>query len=218
MLRYASTIDTLNRIGLTHTILARSSNYSRRINGTTLIDLVREHREPAPDHLYMGNPPATVALLTEGRFTSLFRGREVPAIDSQPLEARFIPANAFDTRQIVISDGDLALYLRRPDGTKAVPMNNLELILNSIAYLAGDEALTQIRAKALPVRRLDEVRIKYNKSYWQAVNLVLPLVLLWGFAGVRYWLRSRKNKRLQAIAEPIGNETAATHREVEPTE
>ncbi|MFK7972819.1 MAG: Gldg family protein [Bacteroidia bacterium] len=92
MLRYASTIDTLYRKGVTSNVFLQSSPRSRTVDGRQFIDLEQYLQAPPPPSLFNKGPQVT-GLVQEGHFQSLFTGRSAPldSIFPNPPSAQFIP-------------------------------------------------------------------------------------------------------------------------------
>ncbi|MBK7343039.1 MAG: hypothetical protein IPJ06_08070 [Saprospiraceae bacterium] len=61
-----------------------------------------------------------------------------------------------------------------------------------IEYLLDQRGLIEARSRDVRLRLLDKVRVTEEKSYWQMMNLVLPLVLLILFGlGFHFWRKRR---------------------------
>ncbi|HRD06693.1 MAG TPA: gliding motility-associated ABC transporter substrate-binding protein GldG, partial [Saprospiraceae bacterium] len=64
-----------------------------------------------------------------------------------------------------------------------------------IEYLLDEEGVLSARSKEIKLRLLDKVKAKKEKTKWQVINLVLPLIFL-ALSGVLYtWWRRRKYTR-----------------------
>jgi len=105
------------------------------------------------------------------------------------------PAKKFDfkveskpTAMIVVSDGDVIRNETGYDGRLALPLgedkythqlySNKDFILNSMNYLCGDSNLLPVRGRELQVRLLDDKKVKIQKTQWQVINLVVPVLLI----------------------------------------
>jgi ABC-2 type transport system permease protein len=69
---------------------------------------------------------------------------------------------------------------------------NGKFLLNAVNFLCDDVGMTAIRSRALEIRLLDRKRIESERSAWQAVNVVLPIVLLLLFGLLNAYFRKRK--------------------------
>ena len=101
---------------------------------------------------------------------------------------------------IVISDGDVA----RNQVIRGEPLplgedlmtnqlyGNEQFLRNALEYLLDDDNLIELRSRSIEVRLLDGKRINDEKSYWQWLNLLLPLGIIGGIGALFFWLRKRK--------------------------
>ncbi len=190
--RYASSIDTLPRIGLKYTPLILSSPLSRSLTGNVLID-INEHTKPIPQNIFFNKGDKMLGLLIEGKFQSLFQGREAPTdqFAKEKPTAVFIPQNKVPTAMIVLSDGQLAEKDDHPY-IPYMPVDNKSLIQNAVDYLVGDEAITLVRAKEVEIRRLSKKAGKDHKFYIQIFNLLTPTVLIIIFGFFRFYWRKKR--------------------------
>ena len=109
-------------------------------------------------------------------------------------------------RMIVISDGDVAAnFVRNPAAEEWLPLGfnrfenttyaNKELMLNAVEYLIDATGVIEARSKEVKLRLLDTVRAGDEKTFWQALNLGVPLAFLGLFGLIYFWLRRRKYAR-----------------------
>ena len=69
---------------------------------------------------------------------------------------------------------------------------NEQFLRNALEYLLDDDNLIELRSRSIEVRLLDGKRINDEKSYWQWLNLLLPLGIIGGMGVLFFWLRKRK--------------------------
>ncbi|HZX73625.1 MAG TPA: gliding motility-associated ABC transporter substrate-binding protein GldG, partial [Cyclobacteriaceae bacterium] len=142
-----------------------------------------------------------VAYLLEGKFSSLYKNRFLPdGVDTTSYKGESGP-----TKVIVISDGDVArneinLRTGQPlplgnDPFSGYTFANQDLLLNMLAYLTDEGGLIETRNKEVKIRPLDKEKIKQEKTFWQFLNVGLPLVILFLFGSVRNYMRNRKYTR-----------------------
>jgi ABC-2 type transport system permease protein len=135
--------------------------------------------------------------LLEGNFTSLYKNRFAPeGIDTSGFLAKSSP-----TKMIVIADGDIARNDVNPRNDKPQALGfdplsqytfaNQDLLLNMVAYLTDANGLIHVRNKEVKIRPLDKEKIK-DRTFWQIINLVLPIVALLIFGLTRSYLRKMK--------------------------
>ena len=65
-------------------------------------------------------------------------------------------------------------------------------MFNAIEYLLEDKGIISARAKDVKLRLLDTVRAEKEKTKWQLINIVLPLVVLFLFGWVYNLIRKRR--------------------------
>ncbi|MEM6804022.1 MAG: Gldg family protein, partial [Bacteroidota bacterium] len=204
--RNAASIDTLPVQGnIKRSVFYQSSPRSKRMPGQQFINVVYYTQELVPESFNQG--PQIMGLLSEGEYTSVFRGRDIP-FDSisgkQDANVLIEQNNPLDPGKIVvISDGDFVSpkkyrgQIQTQDG-RAYPMppDNKILVMNAVDYLAGDIALSRIRSKEVIARILDGKKVEANPSLLQILNIGLPLLLLFIYGLVRFYLRKQRNAKL----------------------
>jgi len=194
-LKFASSIDTVKAVGIRKQVLISTSTASRAI-GTPVKVSANGLRSLDPSLLSQG--PIPVACLLEGRFTSLYKSRFAPegAVVDNVLE------ESEDTKIIVVSDGDLArnnvnARTGQPQQLGLDPISNYTfanegLILNMLAYLTEEQGLIIARNKEVKIRPLDKEKISEERTFWQFINIALPLVLLACLGLLKNQLRKRR--------------------------
>ncbi len=188
---FANQIDTLkNKVN--KTVLLHSSILSK-IEGTPKeISLEQATKQPNPESYQRKNIP--LAVLLEGEFTSVYNNRVKPfKLDNE----KNISA---DTKMIVIADGDVI----KNDVTRKGPQElgfdratgqtygNKEFLLNSVNYLLDENGLINIRTKEVAVAFLDIEKIKEERTYWQTLNILVPLISLTLFGFLFNFIRRKK--------------------------
>jgi gliding-associated putative ABC transporter substrate-binding component GldG len=201
LMRYAASIDTFAQPSVQKSVFLTSSRNSRSVQGSQFIDLNTLINEPPPTALFTQGPLIT-GLLMEGVFRSLFLGREVPTDSLAPNlpDAQFGPQNnpIAPGRMAIISDGEFVLGKEfRGERSPRLPYDNLDLLMNTIDYLAGDATLSEIRSKEVVVRRLDREKVVDHETSIRLINLLAPIALIVAFGLGRSLLRRRRHQRLQ---------------------
>lgn len=200
LLRYASTIDTFHQAEVRKSVFLNTSPLSRKLQNVQFIDINPYITNYPPQNIFNQGPQIT-GLMLEGIFTSVFNGRAIPtdSLSPNPPTAIFGPKNnpVAPGKMAVITDGEFYLGKNFRGERGNIPYDNASLILNVVDYLAGDNALTQIRSKDVVVRRLDKVKVNQYQHIIRASNLILPVLLIVFFGGLRYYLRKRRNERLK---------------------
>ena len=188
---YASPIDTLAN-DLDKTVLLTSSPNSLLEGLPKEISLDQINQKPDLSLYDAGEQP--LAVLLEGEFTSVYNNR-IPPFKLEKQLNKSTP-----TQLLVISDGDIAkneLQRGQPmelgfDRFTGTTYGNKEFLLNAVNYMLDDTGLLNIRSKEVSIAFLDLQKADEERTFWQVVNLVLPLAVLGIFAGLFIFMRRRK--------------------------
>ncbi len=200
LLRYSSSLDTFFQPGIHKKVFMQTSDQSRVLEGTLAIDLAEVMSQPPPPAVFRNKGPYITGLSIEGIFESLFIGRDrsnilLDSLATSLPSAQFLPSNSSKAagKMVVISDGDFVRAKEfRGKPSQYLPYDNTTILMNAIDYLAGDEALTQIRSKEIIVRKLDRDKALSYASLLRGINVVLPIVLIMFFGWMRFIWRKRK--------------------------
>ncbi len=198
---FVSSIDTVMVEGIKKTPLLKTSDYSRTVSTPALITLAMLREQP--DERLYNRPGQITAWLLEGSFPSLFANRIAPEIaDSK--EIGFI-AQSEPTAMIVVADGDIIRNQFHIPNGYPLPLGfdqftrqtfgNKDFIMNAVSYLVDGPGLVGIRSRELKIRLLDMTRIQDSRTFWQIVNVAIPVLLVLAFGIVLAWLRKRKYAR-----------------------
>ncbi len=200
---FPSSMDTLKTQGsIMKTILLKSSKYSR--TQLAPFRLTFEMLKVNPDPTKYNNGGKPVAVLLEGEFESYFNNRLTPDFQNtlDAIGVKF-KSKSKRTSQIVVSDADFAKNLvnAATNETEDIGYNkwerryykgNKDFILNAVEYLLDENNILESRSKEIKLRLLDSVKTKAEKTKWQMINVVLPVVLLILFGLIFTFLRKRK--------------------------
>jgi gliding-associated putative ABC transporter substrate-binding component GldG len=194
--RFVNSVDTVESNGIRKTILLQSSS-NARIMATPALISPNENRN-APQDVLFNKKDIPAAVLLEGMFTSFFRGR-VSRVqrDSLASSGGYKEAVAEDNKMIVVADGDVVLNdVSAKQGPLPMGMNlytagsqyeyqfaNRDFLLNCLEYLTSKSTIIETRNKEIVLRLLDAKKVDAEKSKWQLINIVLPilLIILFGF-------------------------------------
>jgi len=191
---FASSIDTVKtNTTVKKTILLHSSPYTKLANTPYEVSLQKALEQPSQDEFNKG--PQTMAVLLEGTFESVFKNRISQLSTKLPFKEL-----SKTTKMIVISDGDVAQ--NQVSRGVALPLGydnyekrqygNKDFILNSIDYLLEEEALIDVRTRELKMRLLDSQKINQERSFWQALNMLAPVLLIILFGMIKQYRRKKK--------------------------
>ncbi|MGI8892333.1 MAG: gliding motility-associated ABC transporter substrate-binding protein GldG [Bacteroidia bacterium] len=195
---FASSLDTIGIKDVQKTILLSSSKFSRLLYAPVRVSLNAMREEPNPEQF--NRPYQAVAVLLEGYFSSVFQNRIPPQIaDAQ--EINFKEKSVLN-KMIVISDGNIIENQIRSSTGNFFPLGydrytntvygNKNFILNCVDYLLDDTGLISLRTKEFKLRLLDKPKVDEEKTTWQAINLVAPVILVLIFGIIKSFIRRKR--------------------------
>ena len=206
--KFVSSIDTVKSVGIKKTPLIFTSQYSRVLTAPVKVSAASLKNELKPENFQDGAKP--LAYLLEGSFTSMFKNRFKPeGVD----ESKFKETGRA-TKVVVISDGD---FVRneinsqtgspRPlgyDPVFNVTFANQEFMLNLVSYLTNESGIINVRSKEVKIRPLAKARMVNEKTYWQTINLVLPILLMIALGiSLAYWRRRKYSMTVMKRGETL---------------
>src|ERR1035437_3613416 len=203
--RFVNSIDTVSAPGIKKTILLSSSANARTIETPALIS--GEENRYIPEDKAFKKKDIAAGVLLEGKFASLYKNRVSQQImDSlEQYGTPFLTQCINDNKMIVVADGDIVLNGVVPG--KSLPMGvnsytvgtqyeyqfgNKEFVENCLEYLINNAGLSEARAKDYTLRLLDTKKVAEQKTNWQIINLVLPVLLIILFGIIYQWWRRKK--------------------------
>lgn len=196
---FPSSIDTVKAPGINKTILLATDTNSRRISSPAIVSINSVKDEN--DFAEFNKSYLPVAVLLEGKFRSLYSNRisqqvldSVQRVTGKP----YLASAVKESKQIVVSDGDIITNAvsttsgPQPMGTIAgenYRFANREFLLNSIDYLVNTSNLFESRNKDFVLRLLDKNKVEEQRTTWQLINIVAPILLVviagWVFQAAR---------------------------------
>ena len=101
---------------------------------------------------------------------------------------------------IIIADGDVGknqILKEKPydlarDKWTNQQFGNKDFLLNAVDYLLDDSGLISLRNKSLQIRMLDKQKAYKERTFWQFLNVILPLIFLFTFGVIFNYLRRQK--------------------------
>lgn len=189
--RFTTQIDTLQN-DVKKTPLLVSSVLTKLTGTPKIISLSSIADQPKESEYSQGNQ--LLAVLLEGEFTSAYKNR------TKPFDADDFKEKSSDNKMIVIADGDIG----RNQVLKGKPhdlstdkwtnqrFGNKDFLLNSVDYLLDDTGLVRLKNKSVQLHMLDKQKAYTEKTFWQFLNIGIPLVLLAVFGLTFSYLRKRK--------------------------
>ncbi|TDG36838.1 gliding motility-associated ABC transporter substrate-binding protein GldG [Pedobacter changchengzhani] len=197
---FASTVDTIGAKNVVKTYILKTSSFNKVFNVPKLFSLQMVAEQPDPKSFL--NKPQNAAVLLEGNFVSVFEGRPLPAGIDQPYTNKSISDT---TKLLVIGDGDIFKNQVVAKDGSPLPLGfdrytqktfgNKAFLLNIADYFTDADNLIALRNKEVKIRLLDRAKVKLEKTKWQFVNIVAPLLLLILFAIFQHYRRKYKYAR-----------------------
>ena len=169
----------------------QSSANARSISTPALIS-PNENRNTPEDALFRSNG-IPVAVLLEGKFSSLFKNRIGQALrDSLQPYGGFKDRNTEENKMIVVADGDIVLNdVSNRQGPLPMGMNlftmgsqyeyqfaNRDFLLNCLEYLTSRSSVISARNKEIVLRLLDPKKVEAEKGKWGLITIVIPLLVV----------------------------------------
>lgn len=198
---FSSTIDLISVKNVRAEVILASSPFSKNVKAPTMLSLQMVEQEPDPAQFQ--SAPMPVAVLLEGVFPSNFKNRPVPEGILSNIK---IPENSKATKMMVLSDGDFFKnQVNKSDGSpyplgfdRFMPDQqyaNKSFLLNTVDYLVDDSGIIGLRNKEIKLRLLDRAKIRQEKTFWQLINIVLPLFVIFLSGIFQHYYRIRKYTR-----------------------
>lgn len=202
--QFPQSVDTVKAEGIKKTVLLASSVNARILNTPAKVELNSVKNEEDLQTFTQIHVP--VAVLLEGKFSSLFTNRISSATKdslSNLYKTPFRPSVNGNNKMIVISDGDLVTnFVSQEKGPLQMGENpfthyqyaNKAFFLNCMEYLVGNPGILETRGKDYTLRLLDKKKVDESRSFWQALNIILPVALVILF-GLVYAVVNRRRYR-----------------------
>lgn len=192
---FANSIDTISTKNIEKTALLRTSASTRLENVPRIISM--QEIQIMQDKSFYNTSYITVGMLLEGKFPSVFKGRL-----AYSKKANF-KAESCPTKMLIIADGDIIKNEIRGTGNtmQFLPLGynndyqythgNKTFLLNAIDFLCDDEGWLKLRNKDFTPALLNKTKARTERTFWQILNIALPLLLLFllglGYALYRKW-------------------------------
>lgn len=197
---FPNSMDTIASANVRKTVLLASSGTSRVLSTPAMVSLNSVKTEA--DLRSFNRKHIPVAVLLEGNFQSLYSNRlsrEMAAYlsaNGQPYRN-----NSLETSMIVVSDADIAgNVFTQNEGPLPMGYNqftgvqyaNKEFMLNAIEYLVNPSGILETRSKDIALRLLDPAKLDETRSAWQAIVMIVPVLIILIAAALYQFARKRK--------------------------
>lgn len=197
---FTNSIDLLNAKNVKSTILLRTSQSSKLRKVPRIISMQEIRAMQDPNFYTTSN--ITVAVLQEGEFSSVFQGR-MKYSHRQNFKAHSLP-----NKMIIISDGDIIRNETKGYGVNMqfLPLGynvdyhythgNKSFLINAIDYLCDDENWMELRNKKYIPALLNKTKIRQNRSFWQWLNVLTPILFTLLIAlGYNFYRKNKYRKK-----------------------
>lgn len=199
---FPSGIDTVKAPGIRKTILLATDSTSRTISSPAIVSVNSVKGDE--DLRSFNKSYIPIAVLLEGKFNSLFTnriGKEVMDSIQRITDKPFLNRSVKEGKQIVVADADIVTNsvsaTAGPLPMGLLPLENYrfanrEFFLNSMDYLVSNNNLFESRNKDFVLRLLDKRKVEEQRTSWQLINILLPLVLVILAGLFLQWKRKKK--------------------------
>ncbi len=190
---FVSSVDTVSgNSNLQKSVILTTSPYARSIKSPSSVSLDNIKNPPARELFTQSYIP--VGVLVEGEFSSVFENRMV---ENLGISIADFQTKSKPTKMVFIADAGLIAnkvnYTQQPpqiqelgyDRVSKQTFGNKEFLLNTVFYLNDEAGIMQLRNRTVQLRLLDKVKLREEKSFWQLLNVIVPMVVVLLF-GVGY--------------------------------
>jgi gliding-associated putative ABC transporter substrate-binding component GldG len=174
--RFVSTLDTISGVPLRKTALLRTSQYTQLSKAPSLISFSSAGKDFDPAAYNAGMQ--TTAYLVEGTFESAFQ--------HLTQDTSFVAKGKKESAIVVVGDGDVAVNGVDYQTQQALPLGfdpfmkntfaNKDFLLNTFSYLIDDNSPLLARSKSIQLRPLDKAKIQADGTFYQVINIAVPLL------------------------------------------
>jgi len=193
--RFVSSIDTISGVATRKTPLLRTSPYTQVAKAPSLLSFSSAGKDFDPEAYKAG--VQTAAYLVEGTFETAFPyGTE---------DTNFVAKGTEESAIIVVGDGDVAVNGVDYQSQQALPLGfdpflkntfaNKDFLLNAFSYLIDENSPLLARSKSIQLRPLDKAKIQSDGTFYQVINIVVPLLFATLISLAVVFYRKRKFNR-----------------------
>jgi ABC-2 type transport system permease protein len=181
MFKFASSLDTVKADGVQKIPLIFSSDFTKKTPAPVRLAFVDMENEPDLNEFGLKNLP--LLYLLEGNFTSFFKNRFLPEgaekanFKEQGNVGKVIVAGTGSLFQSDLNPADGNPLVLGQDPFSSVQYANRQLLLNVINYLIDPEGIITARTKQFQIRPLNKIKVQNEKTKWQVINILIPVVL-----------------------------------------
>ena len=194
--RFVSSIDTVKADHVVKTPLIFSSDYTRRESAPARVAFKDMANEPDVRAFNSGSLP--LAYLLEGKFTSFFKNRFAP---DEFDKNKFLPESN-GGKILITGDADVIKSWIHPQDDQPLPLGNnpfadsktanRTFLQNTINFMVAPDGIIASKSKSFEISPLNKVKVKQQKSMWQVINVVVPVIVVILIGWFKQFLRKRK--------------------------
>lgn len=183
---FVSSVDTVSGSkSISKSVILSTSPYARKVKSPSSVSLENIKNPPARE--LFNQSFIQVGILVEGQFTSVFENRMIENLGVNTVD---VQTKSKKNKMVIIGDAGLISnkvnYTTQPpqiqelgyDRVSKQVFGNKEFLINTIYYLNDETGIMQLRSRTVQLRLLDKVKLREQKSFWQFLNVVAPLVLV----------------------------------------
>lgn len=219
-LPYASTLQFVENKGkLTPSVILTSTSNATSYGNAPLLSIAIEQNygeNPRfQDDPEDPNNRIMLGALLEGNFISAFKNRIVDTYANDP-NAIFNEESVAPGKLMVVSNGTFfknwyydSVFVREEGQYRYIPrvprgneidellatdrrIGNFDFFENSVDYMLGESTLLAIRTRTIDLNPMNKLKIEEKSSYYQFINIFIPVLLVIGLALTIYFIRKYK--------------------------
>jgi gliding-associated putative ABC transporter substrate-binding component GldG len=219
-LPYASTLQFVeNNANLKPSVILTTTSNSASFGNVPLLSIAMEQNYGENPRFQEDpeNPSNRIMLggLLEGDFISAFKNRIVDTYANDP-NAIFNEESIRPGKLMVVSNGTFfknayydSVFVREQGKYRYIPripqgneidellatdrrIGNFDFFENCVDYMLGESTLLAIRSRTIDMNPMDKLKIEENSSFYQFINIFIPVVLVIALALLVFFIRKYK--------------------------
>jgi len=199
--KFTNSVDTVKANGIEKSILLQTSANGHIVGAPAIISF--ESVKVANDPKIFNQPNIPAAVLLEGKFNSLYANRiSSGMIDTLAniYKKPFLTVGEKESKIIICGSSGVVMNDVTQRGPAPMGYNkdinytfaNQDFIQNCLDYVVSTSGILETRSKDFTLRLLDPKKVEDNRTFWQFINIVLPLLLVIIAGFIFQWIRKRK--------------------------
>lgn len=211
MLKYVSSVEAVGNSNISKTVILETSKDYKKMPSRFRVGYDwPDGYNPTLSQQVKEVPNLPLGYILEGEFDSHYKGRLSPNfINSKDFKMK---EKSKKNQMVVIGDGDIIrnelgqtqsgnLVPYRLEFDPLVRDNNGNLVpyhgngiffLNLVDYMMGNDYLIPLRSRMKTQRLLDRKAVSLERSKWQTINLLIPVLFVLFLGVIQLIIRKRK--------------------------